>query len=55
MSKDDCQKFTAVCLGEATVRTYDDRISTVYEKYDDDKDNFLTLQNFLNFYEDASR
>lgn len=43
MSKDECQKFTMVCLGEAAARTYDDRISTVYEKYDHDKDDFLTL------------
>lgn len=55
MSKDECQKFIVVCLGEATTRTYDERISGLYEKYDDDKDNLLTLDNFLLFYEDAAK
>ena len=55
MSREECHNFTIVCLGEAASRTYDERISSLYEKYDDDKDNFLTFQNFLAFYEDAAK
>lgn len=51
MSKDECNKFTAACLGtSSSVKYYTDKISLVYSKYDDDKDDFLTFDNFLEFY-----
>ena len=54
MSKDHCMEFTAKCLNSASPRFYADRIDSVYRKYDDDKDGFLTLDNFLDFYKDSA-
>ncbi len=51
MSKDECNSFTAACLGTSpSAKYYTDKISVVYSKYDDDKDGFLTFDNFLEFY-----
>ena len=50
MSKEECYKFIVKCLGEAPPRAYDDRVVTVFREYDDDKDEYLTFQNFLDFY-----
>lgn len=55
MNKVECNKFIAACLNDPITKTYDDRIATVYEKYDDDRDDQLTLKNFLEFYEDSAK
>lgn len=55
MSKTDCNKFIVACLGESFTKNNEDRITTVYEKYDTDRDDHLTLQNFLDFYEDSAK
>lgn len=33
----------------------DSRIVETFQRYDDDKDGFLSLKNFLDFYEEASK
>ena len=51
MSKDECNSFTATCLGTyPSAKYYSDKISFLYQSYDDDKDGFLTFENFLAFY-----
>lgn len=56
MSKDECNSFTAACLGTApSAKYYTDKISTVYSKYDDDNDGYLNFENFLTFYTDSAR
>ncbi|MBS1889737.1 MAG: hypothetical protein JST59_00460 [Actinobacteria bacterium] len=35
--------------------TSDSRITGVFERFDEDKDGILSLQDFLNFFEDSSR
>lgn len=55
MSKDDCYKFIVVCLGDGTMKNYEDRIASVFNRYDDDKDDQLTVKNFLEFYEDSAK
>ncbi len=54
MSREQCHSFTCVCLDSYSKR-YDDKIASVYAKYDDDNDNFLTFDNFLKFYEDSAK
>ena len=56
MDKDQCNKFTAVCLGNGcTTKYYTEKITNLYNKYDDDNDGLLTFENFLRFYDDAAR
>lgn len=51
MSKDECNSFTAACLGTApSTKYYSDKITNVYAKYDDDKDGLLSFENFFEFY-----
>ncbi len=40
MSKQHCHNFTSCVLGNSQKR-YDDKVSNLYDKYDDDKDDFL--------------
>lgn len=54
MSKEDCANFTAKCLNSTSPKFYADRIDGVYKQYDDDKDDYLTLANFLAFYRDSA-
>ena len=56
MNKDQCNGFTATCLGSnCTTKYYSEKITNLYNTYDDDKDGLLTFQNFIRFYEDAAR
>lgn len=43
MNKDQCNGFTAVCLGSSGHVKYDEKISSLYKKYDDDNDGLLTF------------
>lgn len=36
-------------------KRYDDKVNYLFSRYDYDNDGFLTLEGFLNFYEDASK
>ena len=55
MNKVECNRFIAACLNDPPTKTYEDRIANVFEKYDDDKDEQLTIKNFLEFYEDSAK
>ena len=54
MSKENCHDFTSACLGTLNKR-YDDKINNLFARYDYDHDDQLTLEGFLNFYEDSAR
>ena len=42
MDKDQCNSFTGVCLGPASSdHYYTQKISSLYNTYDEDKDGFL--------------
>lgn len=42
MDKDQCNSFTAVCLGTpSTTKYYSEKITGLYNTYDEDKDGFL--------------
>lgn len=54
MTKEDCTRFVTGCTGNhCTVE--DQNIQRTFEQYDKDKDNILTLQDFLDFYTDSAR
>lgn len=54
MDKDQCNTFTGMCLGSTSSRRhYNEKISMLYDQYDDDSDGYLTFTNFLKFYKDA--
>lgn len=56
MDKNQCNSFTAICLGSnCSQKYYKEKISSLYNKYDDDNDGFLTFENFLKFYDDAAK
>lgn len=55
MNKAECNRFIAACLNDPPTKTYEDRITHVFDKYDDDKDDQLTIKNFLEFYEDSAK
>ena len=55
MDKSQCNSFTTICLGSCSLKYYNQKISSLYAKYDEDNDGLLTLQNFLNFYVDAAK
>jgi hypothetical protein len=54
MSKEQCHDFTCTCLGTISKR-YDDKINSLYTKYDFDNDGYLDIIGFISFYEDAAR
>lgn len=56
MDKNQCNSFTAMCLGSScSAKYYNEKITSLYNKYDDDNDGLLTFENFLKFYEDAAK
>lgn len=56
MDKTQCNSFTLVCLGPScNPKYYNEKISSLYGKYDEDNDGLLTFENFLKFYEDAAK
>lgn len=56
MDKPQCNAFTTICLGaNCSQKYYNEKITSLYAKYDDDNDGFLTFDNFLKFYEEAAR
>jgi hypothetical protein len=54
MSKEQCHDFTSACLGTISKR-YDDKIISLYGKYDTDNDGFLDANGFVAFYDDAAK
>jgi hypothetical protein len=53
MSKDDYNKFTAMCLGTYS-KNYYDKIQPIYSKYDSNHDGYLSFEDFITFYTDAA-
>jgi Ca2+-binding EF-hand superfamily protein len=51
MSKQECQKYHQKCVGEMSMSFGENKVGEIYENYDTDKDGFLTLDDFLKFYE----
>ena len=49
MTKHDLVKFVEGSTQDLC-NINDSRITDTFERYDDDKDNLLTLANFLTFY-----
>jgi hypothetical protein len=52
MDKENCAKFIHSCAND-NCRVDDSRVVSTFNEWDDDKDNFLTLDNFLGFYRKA--
>lgn len=55
MSKQECQKYHQKCVGEMAMSYGENKVGEIYETYDTDKDGFLTLDDFLKFYEKSIR
>lgn len=53
MSKDDYNRFTAMCLGTYS-KNYHDKIVIIYNKYDSNHDGLLSFDDFIRFYEDSA-
>ncbi len=53
MSKDDYNKFTAMCLGTYS-KNYYDKIHPIYNKYDSNHDGYLTYEDFVTFFTDSA-
>jgi hypothetical protein len=53
MGKVECTNFMAVCVNRLSTHLFKEGI--INENYDDDKDGYLTIKNFLKFYQDAAR
>lgn len=49
MSKKQCAQFRSACVNDECEPT-DRRITEIFRTYDDDRDEFLTESNFLDFY-----
>jgi len=54
MSPDHCAAFIHSCTGDYC-KGDDKRVKEVFATYDDDKDGYLSLENFLDFYHIASK
>ena len=55
MSKTQCGKFRAVCVGNEKCDGTDQKITELFTTWDDDEDGFLTEKNFLAFYLSACK
>ena len=54
MLGDDCANFISSCTGDEC-KSSDNRVKSVFTKYDHDKDGVLTEEDFLEFYSSACR
>ena len=54
MDPDLCAKFISYCTNDIC-KGDDSRVKDVFQQMDDDNDGFLTLSNFLNFYQNACK
>jgi hypothetical protein len=54
MSPDHCAAFIHSCTNDYC-KGDDKRVKEVFANNDNDKDGFLTLENFLDFYHSAAR
>lgn len=54
MSKKQCKKYHQKCAGENSYSS-DTSVDRIYDEYDKDNDGYLSLTDFLGFYEDSAR
>lgn len=52
MNPTQCAEFIHSCTGDYC-KADDNRVRTVFNTFDDDNDGYLTLDNFLMFYQTA--
>ena len=54
MSKQQCIKYHQKCVGEVSSMS-ENRVERIYDTYDEDKDGYLTEDDFIKFYSNAVR
>lgn len=55
MNREQCHEFTVKCLGSASCpKFYEDKINNFFKQYDQNKDDFLEVDDFLKFYKNAA-
>lgn len=52
MSKLECQKYHQKCVGDAS-SIGETKLEKIYEVYDTNKDGYLSLDDFIRFYENS--
>lgn len=55
MSKSHLAKFRCVCINNESCGPTDRRIAEIFRTWDDDNDDYLTEQNFIDFYISACK
>jgi Ca2+-binding EF-hand superfamily protein len=55
MNKAQCHEFTVKCLGSSSSpKFYENKINELFKEYDQNQDDLLTFEDFLNFYKNAA-
>ncbi len=54
MTPTDCAAFTRVCLSDRYIDANDHQVQGLFREYDKEKKGYLSLENFLTFYESAT-
>lgn len=54
MNRVQCHDFTSGCLNDYSKR-HDDRVTTLFQTYDEDRDGLLELNDILKFFKLAAR
>lgn len=54
MTPEELARFVEESTNDSCTAS-DSRVTGVFTRFDKDKDNVLSLQDFLNFFEDSSR
>lgn len=52
MSKQECQKYHQKCVGDVS-SIGESKVEKIYEKHDTNKDGYLSLDDFVRFYENS--
>lgn len=51
----EAAKFTGVVLADTTIDQDDGRVKGLFDKYDTDRDGYLNVDNFMEFYLEAAQ
>jgi len=54
MSRENCAEYTKACLGDDNIRIDSYQIEGIFKDHDKENKNYLALEDFLDFYENAS-
>eukprot|EP01022_Parablepharisma_sp_SALTPOND_P004330 TRINITY_DN120104_c0_g1_i1.p1 TRINITY_DN120104_c0_g1~~TRINITY_DN120104_c0_g1_i1.p1 ORF type:complete len:1287 (+),score=154.13 TRINITY_DN120104_c0_g1_i1:6286-10146(+) len=54
MAPADCANFTRVCLSDRYIDANDHQVQGLFKEYDKEKKGYLSLEQFLDFYEHAA-